>query len=120
MLSKTIDMNKLFVKFISESKVLTLATEPSLALSVFRITPPEGEENFSADALNDLNARFFKAISLRDDIMLTQTSLNGRICIRLAVGCIRTEENHIKQAHEIVEREAAKVIETWRHIQPQA
>ncbi|RXW21325.1 hypothetical protein EST38_g4541 [Candolleomyces aberdarensis] len=114
---KTIDMNNLFVKLLSESKVLTLFAEPSLALTVFRITPPEGVDKFSAEALSDLNARFFKVVSARDDIMLTQTSLNGHVCIRFAVGSARTEENHIKQAYEIVEQEAAKVIETWRQHQ---
>ncbi|KAJ2916332.1 hypothetical protein MD484_g4111, partial [Candolleomyces efflorescens] len=114
---KTIDMNKIFVKLVQQSKFLTLFTEPSLALTVFSITPPEGREKFSAEALSDLNARFFKVISTRDDIMLTQTSLNGDICIRFAVGSARTEERHIKQAYEIIEQEAAKVIDAWRQHQ---
>lgn len=81
---------------------------------MFRVHPPrEVAEDISPEALNEINLNFFKAVSARDDIMLTQTNMNGDVCIRLAVGSLTTEEVHIKRAFEIVELEAESVIQSW-------
>lgn len=105
-------MNNLFVELLSRSKTLELVTEPSLALTVFRVTPPEAHK-YTLEEINELNTRFFKTMSARDDIMITQTNLNGTICIRFAVGSANTKEPHIRNAYDIIEREAAATIESW-------
>jgi aromatic-L-amino-acid decarboxylase len=67
----------------------------------------------SEESLNNLNRLFFGRISARDDIMLTQTVLNGVYCIRLAVGAARTNETHIKHACDLLYKEAELTIEAW-------
>ncbi|KAF5317274.1 hypothetical protein D9611_004044 [Ephemerocybe angulata] len=109
---KGIKLNKIFSDLVEKSEILSLVTEPSLALTVFRITPPN-EENYTVAAVNQLNLHFHNTLSARDDIMLTKTDLNGRICIRLAVGSSRTEETHIRQAYETIEQVASASIQSW-------
>ncbi|KAF8893891.1 pyridoxal phosphate-dependent transferase [Infundibulicybe gibba] len=114
---KTVDLNRLFANMISTSDVLKLVTQPSLALTVFRIEPKpldsSEEASISADSLNDLNRLFYGRISARHDILLTQTLLNGVFCIRFAVGAARTAETHINQAYELLLKEAILAIEAW-------
>lgn len=109
-------MNQIFVDLITTSNILSLVTTPSLALTVFRLVPEIASsqaESLPLESLNDLNRIFFGRISARHDILLTQTSLNGIFCIRLAVGAARTGEKHIKQAYEILCKEAEWALENW-------
>lgn len=46
--------------------------------------------------------------------MLTQTTLNGIFCIRLAVGAARTEPQHIEAACALIEAEAKVAVEVWK------
>lgn len=109
-------MNQKFANLVEASEELSLVTKPSLALTVFRIVPKLQEENqssLSLDSLNDLNRVFFGRLSTRHDIMLTQTSLNGVFCVRLAVGAARTNKEHIQEAYNIIIKEARFAFETW-------
>ena len=89
--------------------MLSLVTAPSLALSVFRIDPKATSPDqpaLSLEALNTINKLFYARISARKDILLTQTILNGVFCIRFAIGAERTEVFHIKQAYNLLQKEA--------------
>ena len=113
---QSIILNQQFVNLINASDELSLVTKPFLALAVFRVVPKPREANqaaFSADSLNNLNRYFFRRLSARRDIMLTQTTLNGIFCIRFAVGATRTNEGHIQDAYDIIIEEAKSTIETW-------
>ncbi|KDR75274.1 hypothetical protein GALMADRAFT_249272 [Galerina marginata CBS 339.88] len=113
---RCITLNQLFVKLIQDSEDLTLAIPPSLALTVFKLSPKLKSANqpaLSTESLNELNRFFFGRLSARHDIMLTQTSLNGTFCIRFAVGAARTTEQHIRDAHSIIEKEAKVALEAW-------
>ena len=102
----------MFVALVGASSLFSLFTRPSFALTVFRLTPPtkEGEILRSGDELNALNRLFFEHISARDDILLTQTDLNGVVCIRFAIGGVRTQECHIRRAFEMLCEEAHVVL----------
>jgi len=111
-----IELNKLFATLIRDSVTFSLVTQPSLALTVFRLVPrPEYDDQpvLTLESLNDLNRSFYSRISARNDIMLTQTSLNGIFCIRLAVGATRTTEVHIRAAYDVICREAETALEIW-------
>jgi aromatic-L-amino-acid decarboxylase len=109
-------LNHEFADLVSASKYLSLVTPPSLALTVFRVEPrptfPQ-QTALSMDGLNNLNRLFYSRISDRDDILLTQTVLNGVFCIRLAVGATRTDSVHIQRARDLLEKEAEMAIEAW-------
>jgi len=113
---RCIDLNQLFAQLVQDSDDLSLAIQPSLALTVFRLVPkPKSKDQPapSTESLNELNRIFYGRLSARYDIMLTQTSLNGMFCIRLAVGAARTTEEHIRDAFTILEKEGKAAIENW-------
>lgn len=45
--------------------------------------------------------------------MLTQTTLNGVFCVRLAIGSAQTTEKHIVEAYDILTKEAVAALEVW-------
>ncbi|KAM6502085.1 Pyridoxal phosphate-dependent transferase [Amanita muscaria] len=108
---RTIRLNERFADLVRESDVLELVTETSLALSVFRLNP--GRSN-SINELNELNRMFYSRISSRNDILLTQTVLNGVTCIRFAVGAYRTEKKHIDQAFQLLLEEGDIATKEWK------
>ncbi|PPQ98397.1 hypothetical protein CVT24_004076 [Panaeolus cyanescens] len=127
--------NNTFASLIRASNRLQLVTEPSFALTVFRLVPPSRSvpavspadsgvdlsaisssgitSEYDLEALNDLNKDYMSRLAARSDIMLTQTTLNGIYCIRFAVGAARTKDEHVRRAWEVVEEEAEKALEAW-------
>jgi aromatic-L-amino-acid decarboxylase len=104
------------VGLLERSDLLKIVTPPSLSLTVFRIDPaPNSLKNrvFALEELNDINKRFYGRLSARNDILLTQTILNGVFCIRLAIGAVRTESYHIQRAYDLLEKEAVLTLEAW-------
>ncbi|TFK23692.1 aromatic-L-amino-acid decarboxylase [Coprinopsis marcescibilis] len=109
-----IDKNKTFIGLVINSKYFKLVTEPSLALTVFRLLPgKESTQAQTTERLNELNQIFFDLISSRKDLMLTKTSLNGEVCIRFVVGSSRTTLDHVIRAYNILEEEANKALQLW-------
>ncbi|KAF8828784.1 hypothetical protein HHX47_DHR3000279 [Lentinula edodes] len=118
---KAVDLNKVFVELVSSSDMLSLCAPPSLALSVFRVNPKPSTLNQATlpeDALNDLNKLFYGRISVRKDIFLTQTVLNGQFCIRLAIGSAFTQDVHIREAFEVITYEGKLTLEAWDRLLP--
>ncbi|THH26478.1 hypothetical protein EUX98_g7714 [Antrodiella citrinella] len=108
----SIELNKYFVSLIQESLTFQLVTEPSFALTVFRLVVPVAKES-GESVLNALNESFFARISARPDIWLTQTKINGVFCIRFAVGAARTTKDHIDKAWVLLNEEADAVLANW-------
>jgi aromatic-L-amino-acid/L-tryptophan decarboxylase len=105
-----IDMSDVFVSLIRGSDLFTLVTEPSLALSVFRLAP-SSHANASLQELNALNKALHARLSARSaELYLTQTDLNGVFCFRMAIGASRTEEHHVRRAFDVLEEEARIVL----------
>jgi aromatic-L-amino-acid decarboxylase len=66
-----------------------------------------GDEAPSAEpVLEALNVELENAVNATGHILLSHTRLHGRYVLRLAVGNLRTEERHVRQAWDIV-REVA-------------
>lgn len=61
--------------------LLEFVTPSSFSLSVFRIAPRAVPE-LSAAQLNDLNKLYYRRLNERNELMLTQTELNGVHCVR--------------------------------------
>jgi aromatic-L-amino-acid/L-tryptophan decarboxylase len=112
---RTISLGNQFADLVRTSDKLRLVTPPSFALTVFRMIPKHeaGTTPFSDQSLNDLNRILHEQLANRQDIMLTQTALNGVFCIRLAVGAARTEPRHIQAAFELISAEADIALQLW-------
>jgi aromatic-L-amino-acid decarboxylase len=50
-----------------------------------------------------------ESINLSGKAYLTHTSLADRYTLRMCVGQTNTEERHVKQAWELIQRSAAKI-----------
>jgi aromatic-L-amino-acid decarboxylase len=116
-------LNTLFQEKINEtSSLLELVTTPSLSLSVIRISPialPSLSSSNSIgpptqDSMNTVNQTFYSRLSARNDILLTQTILNGTFCVRFAIGSERTTEGDICRAVSILTEEAESVVKEFR------
>ena len=109
-------MNNLFATLIQNTDNFSLVTIPSLALTVFRLVPDSETDDqpaLSLESLNELNRLFYGRISARNDIMMTQTTLDGIFCIRFVTGATRTREVHVLAAYDILRKEAETTLEMW-------
>lgn len=79
-----------------------LAAPVPFSTVVFRHRP-EGAADEEADALND---RIMERVNASGEAFLSHTRLRGRLVLRLAVGNLRTGEEHVRRAWELL-REAA-------------
>src|SRR6266568_1863360 len=103
-------LNERFADLVQKSDILELVTEPFLALSVFRLKP---SRPITTNESNELNRSFNRRIAGRHDILLTETDLNGTVCIRFAVGSFRTEDKHIYHAFQLLLHEGKTAIDEW-------
>ncbi|KAG9126716.1 hypothetical protein FRC07_002259 [Ceratobasidium sp. 392] len=69
------------------------------------------ESNHKANALN---RAFYTRLSARKTLLLTQTDLAGTFCVRFAVGSVRTEEKHIREAVDVLIEEAQATLREWK------
>lgn len=114
--SQGVELNNVFATLIQNTDNFSLVTQPSLALTVFRLVPQlkaDDQPVLSFESLNDLNRLFYGRISARNDIMMTQTNLNGIFCIRFVTGATRTTEAHVRAAYDILCKEAETTLEMW-------
>ncbi|KAL6306954.1 pyridoxal phosphate-dependent transferase [Sparassis latifolia] len=112
---KGIALNNHFVSLVSASPLFSLVAPPSFALTVFRLTPqtvlPVSTAPLTESLLNDVNRALYVRITARPEILLTQTVLNGTVCLRFAVGATRTETEHVEMAWQLIQEEAGVVVE---------
>jgi aromatic-L-amino-acid decarboxylase len=67
----------------------------------FRARPSSAQ--LGEPALAELNERLLEAANATGEVFLSHTILDGRYCIRLAIGHIRTTEVHVRRAWEILQ-----------------
>ena len=61
-------------------------------------------------ALGALNARLLEAANATGEVFLSHTMLDGRYCIRLAIGHIRTTEVHVRRAWAILQEQLQSLL----------
>ena len=73
---QAIELNKYFVSLVNQSSSFSLVTEPSFALSVFRLKPPSAASlppESVEESLNELNQSFYRRVTARPDILLKRS-----------------------------------------------
>lgn len=95
-LRKLVDLAKYFEEMVKSEDGVEMFTPRSFSLVVFRILDPS--KNLEIE--NKLNAAFIKRSNEEHKIMLTQTSVGGKQCVRVAIGSRETEERHLKESWE--------------------
>lgn len=60
-------------------------------------------DNVDQDALDDLNQRILDRVNQTGEAFLSHTRLHDRLTLRLAIGNIRTQEEHVRRAWELLQ-----------------
>ncbi len=97
----------MFAEWVDKSGDFERLAPVPFSVVCFRFNP--ANRDLSEGELETLNARLLDAVNRGGEIFLSHTKLNGRFCLRLAVGHIRTTERHVARAWELLQAEARKL-----------
>lgn len=90
-----------FERLVRSSPLFEIVAPRALGLTVFRLAPPPGARGFNPDKLNELNHELFLRITEGPDaLFITSTELDGKFCLRMAIGGERVEERHVQAAFD--------------------
>ncbi len=94
-----IRLAKMFAGWIKESKKFELIVPPHFSVVCFRALPKGGKEE---KEINSLNESLMKKINATGELFLSHTKLNGKYVIRICISGLRTQEEHVKKAWELL------------------
>ncbi|GAA5945127.1 uncharacterized protein JCM15063_006528 [Sporobolomyces koalae] len=97
---KLVELAKYLEGIVRAEDGVEMFTPRSFSLVVFRILDPSGDLEIE----NRLNAAFIKRSNEEHKIMLTQTAVGGKQCVRIAIGSRETREHHLKHSWEEIIR----------------
>src|SRR5204863_5531329 len=61
-------------------------------------------------ALDAANEKLVDLVNQTGEVFLSHTRLRGRIAIRIAIGHLRTTEQHVRRAWELLQQHAAALV----------
>ena len=95
-----------FAAWVDENPLLERCAPVPFGVICFRAVPPglEGE-----DELNSFNEKLLNKINSTGNLFLTHTKLDGKFVIRLAIGSIRTKEQHVEKAKRLINGELSEL-----------
>jgi aromatic-L-amino-acid/L-tryptophan decarboxylase len=100
---------QLFASWVDrDSQFERLAPVPFSVVCFRAIGPSE----WSAEAIDALNARLVDAVNGTGEIFVSHTRLNDRYTIRLAIGNLHTTEAHVARAWELFQAHAQRLLST--------
>ena len=76
-----------------------------LSVVCFRWKPARGQ--WDDQTLDAANERLIDAVNQTGEVFLSHTRLRGRIALRIAIGHLRTTEDHVRRAWELLQEHAA-------------
>jgi aromatic-L-amino-acid decarboxylase len=97
---------KLFADWIDAAPDFERVAPVPFSTVCFRAAP----QNVPANKLNDLNTKLLEAVNATGEVFMSHTVLNERYILRLAIGNIRTEEQHIERAWQLLQAQLQKVL----------
>lgn len=104
MVREHVRLAALFANWLEHDKRFEIMAPVQLTLVCFRLNPGA----LNKESLNRINKEFLDRINSNPSIFLTHTTLNGNFTIRMAIGSRTTTERHVKEAWEIIRKEAGK------------
>jgi aromatic-L-amino-acid/L-tryptophan decarboxylase len=103
-LAEHMRLARLFATWVDRDPDFERVAPVPFSVVCFRARPTG--EGWSEDSLNRLNERLLDEVNASGEVFLSHTRLDGRFVIRLAIGNLRTTEDHVRRAWDIL-REAA-------------
>lgn len=86
-----------FADWVQADDRFELVVPPSLSLVCFRLRADDSRNRAVMDNLNESG-----------ELMLTHTTVDDRLTLRLAIGGTRTERRHVEQAWKLIQQAAAR------------
>lgn len=86
-----------FADWVQADDRFELVAPPSLSLVCFRLRADDNRNRAVMDNLNESG-----------ELMLTHTTVDDRLTLRLAIGGTRTERRHVEQAWKLIQQAAAR------------
>jgi aromatic-L-amino-acid decarboxylase len=96
---------QIVASWAEKSDVFELCAPAELSTVVFRYNPQSGSEN-DTDAAN---ARLLKLVNESGEVFLSGTKIRGAQVLRLSIGNLRTTEQHVFRALDLLERTAREL-----------
>ncbi len=95
-----------FASWLEQLPLFQVVAPVPYSTVCFRLAPP-GWEDAASDRLNvELLAR----VNAAGPVLLSQTELRGRFVLRLAIGNLKTEERHVREAFLLLEAAARELL----------
>lgn len=104
-LREHIRLAQLFKSWVEEHPKFELMAPVPFSLVCFRLN--DGREEKALDALNK---KLLENINATGKVFLTHTTLRGKYALRLAIGQRTTQERHVREAWDLIVREAEELL----------
>ncbi|MEO5894382.1 MAG: pyridoxal-dependent decarboxylase [Vicinamibacterales bacterium] len=99
-LAEHMRLARMFAEWVDASEEFERLAPVPFSVVCFRSIPPALRDDHAA--LDAHNEKLVEAVNRSGRIFLSHTRLNGRYCIRLAVGNLHTTARHLTQAWELL------------------
>ena len=102
---------RLFASWVDEARDWELLAPVPLSLVCFRARPPKAGETAEARAarLDALNEAIMEKVNATGQAYLSHTRLNNVLALRLAIGNLRTTEEHVRRIWQLLNDQAARL-----------
>lgn len=99
-LREHIRLAQIVARWADESPLFELCAPAEFSTVVFRYNPPGGEP----EAVDAANATLLHLVNESGEVFLSGTKIRGAQVLRLTIGNLRTTEQHVLRALELLER----------------
>ncbi len=100
-LAEHMRLARLFAAWVDASDDFERLAPVPLSVVCFRVRPQAWQEpgdDAEGGRIERLNARVLEAVNASGEVFLSNTRIDGRFALRLAIGHIRTEQRHVERA----------------------
>ena len=111
-LSEHIRLAKLFAGWVDADPDFERLAPVPFSVVCFRARPQQFMG--TAEELDALNTRLLEVINATGDVFLSHTRLRQHFTLRLAVGHLRTTEEHVRRAWELLKQHSAQLVSPSR------
>jgi len=112
-LREHVRLAQLFASWVDEHPEFERLAPTPLSVVCFRACPTalaSRDRNDAEANLDRFNQELLARVNASGEAYLSNTVLRGRYTLRLAIGNIRTTENHVARAWELLQRECATLM----------
>ena len=101
---------KLFSEWIESSDNFELVAPVNFGVVCFRAVPKNVKDDLSLreNEINLFNERLINKINKTGKLFLSHTNLNGKFILRICISGLRTKEEHVKKAWELINQVSKK------------